>query len=205
MRRKRAIKTMGNNTEDDSGGKPGYTEISGHGNRVAQRDYYELHQVHDLTLSQINQLDVVPCPVCEQRLIRSGMSSCNHCDAIAREEANRRRGALILIAAAVLLVAGYSITSAFGISEDLKHPVAILFAGLIFLGVAGLFFVARQWLYAPSLSKESAEARKLILAICIGLIGLFGVFLGQYLSDGIGGWLITGGVSLLLFTMILLR
>lgn len=196
---------MGSNGKDNSADKQRYTEINGNDNRVAQRDYYELHQVHGLTVSQVNQMDVVPCPVCEQRLIRSGMTSCNHCNTKAREEAAKGRAVLMLFAAVVLLFTGYSITSAFGITDDRKHPFAIFFAGLVCASLVGLFFTVRRWLRDPSQSEDALEKRKLILAVTTGLIGICGVFLGQFLPDGFRGWSVVGGSFLLLFTMSLLR
>lgn len=196
---------MGSNGKDNSADKPRYTAINGNGNRVAQRDYFELHQVHGLTLSQINQMDVVPCPVCEQRLIRSGMPRCNHCEIKAREEEAKGRLALMLLAAVGLLFVGYSITSAFGIADDRKHPVAIFFAGLVFATLAGGFFAVRRWLRDPSLSAKAAEKRKLIFAGCTGTLGLCGVFLGQFLPAEVRGGAVVGGSFLLLFTLSLLR
>lgn len=164
--------------------------IKGDHNRVAQNDYYEL-EVHELTL---NQLDVVPCPICEQRLIRSQMNSCNHCANEARVNSAKMRVALTLVGLIVALAFGYSVVSALGVKNQHRHLVATIFGGLAFLATGGLYYGLRHWLMAVNLSPSCVAQRKNILGISAIVLGFPAIFLSHYLPDGIGGWSTLGGV-----------
>ncbi|OXS19846.1 hypothetical protein CGU37_22265 [Pseudomonas fluorescens] len=53
--------------------------INGDNNRVAGRDYYELNAVLKLTPEQLKQVAIKPCARCEDRVVSSDMTICNHC------------------------------------------------------------------------------------------------------------------------------
>lgn len=53
--------------------------INGDNNRVAGRDYYELNAVLKLTPEQLKQVAIKPCARCEDRVVSSDVTICNHC------------------------------------------------------------------------------------------------------------------------------
>lgn len=61
--------------------------INGDNNRVAGRDYYELNAVLKLTPEQLKQVAIKPCARCEDRVVSSDMTICNHCSNELEEKA----------------------------------------------------------------------------------------------------------------------
>lgn len=54
-------------------------QVEGHNNRVAGRDYLELHAQLSLTPEQLKQLAIKPCAACEVRVVTANAQVCNHC------------------------------------------------------------------------------------------------------------------------------
>lgn len=81
--------------------------INGDNNRVAGRDYYELNAVLKLTPEQLKQVAIKPCARCEDRVVSSDMTICNHCsnelEEKARNEYLARYAFIILIVWGLLI------------------------------------------------------------------------------------------------------
>lgn len=67
-------------------------DIRGQNNRIAGRDYYE-NAVLKLTPEQL-QIAIKPCARCEDRLVGSEASICNHCYREMRAKAQREKWSL---------------------------------------------------------------------------------------------------------------
>lgn len=72
---------------------------NGSNNRIAKRDYYELNAELKLTPEQLRSLTIDPCPRCEVRQIKAGVSLCNHCRQELAEQATRQKLTYFALAA----------------------------------------------------------------------------------------------------------
>lgn len=175
-----------------------HTDVSGHQHRIALGNYVEVHQVNGLTLSQPPQLDVVPCPVCEQRLVRAHMPQCHHCTSHARQQQRQSQGILLMLACLILLAAGYSLSGLLGIPPAHHQLAATLLALLAGSILYGLYLAIHRWLRQPVPCSHAATCRQLILAYTLATLGMGGLALAP-------AWPGLGGFVLMLLALRLLR
>lgn len=103
----------------------------GTGNRIAQRDYYETHFRGQLTVQQIAQFGIKPCPCCCEKIISPDMSMCPFC---AQKKA-LEKGVQVLVCSIVMMVFFYWLAASIG-AEGVWRWVITGFLALVGIGVA---------------------------------------------------------------------
>lgn len=180
-------------------------ETQENGNRVAQRDYYEFHSLQHLSLTQINQLGVLICPVCELRLVqKEERNECRQCVQKRKTDEMWNRVAVVAVVLGLLTWIGCLI--AWGLGLEGRKAVEVGGVIALFL-LAALYYLNLRisvWIDIAA-TKEIADRRHMTAILTCLAPGILILAAAKHLPESVLGWGWGVGFLMLMFTALLLR
>ncbi|MAL00849.1 MAG: hypothetical protein CL536_01670 [Alcaligenaceae bacterium] len=174
-------------------------DVKGNGNRVAQRDYYE-----NLTITQIQEAGIEPCPSCGVRVVKPGTQACNHC-VRQREEKKFLDAAFTAgVGFFILVTIGWFLAIRFGAHGLEAFQQALAIAAILFVALWALNVIAWKWIIAAPTMKL-ANLRHGIISLSCCALGLACLLLNNHLNEDIRGWVLGFGFLPLMFGLVLGR